>query len=101
MILTSWIGNHYEAILSVIAYGTVLLFCAIAYLILQFIIIQSHGKDFSLRKGIGADLKGKISIGMYIFGIGLSFLNTWFGIICYGIVAIMWFIPDRRIEENL
>ncbi|EGV42503.2 DUF1211 domain-containing protein [Bizionia argentinensis JUB59] len=98
---TAWIGENYDARLPVIAYGVVLLFCAIAYFILQSIIINSHDNEFPLRKVIGSDRKGKISIGCYILGIGCSFLNTWFGIALYVIVAIMWLIPDKRIEEKL
>ena len=98
---TAWIGNNYDAKLPIIAYGVVLLFCAIAYFILQAVIIKSHDNDFALRKAIGSDTKGKISIGFYMLGVGFSFLNTWLSISCYIIVAIMWLIPDRRIEKNL
>jgi uncharacterized membrane protein len=98
---TAWIGNNYDAKLPIIAYGIVLLFCAIAYFILQTVIIKSHDNEFVLRKAIGSDTKGKISIAFYVLGVGLSFLNTWVAITCYIIVAIMWLIPDKRIEKNL
>lgn len=98
---TAWIGANYDAKLPVISYGVVLLFCAIAYFILQSVIIKSHDNNFPLRKVVGSDRKGKISIGFYMLGIGCTFLNTWFGIAFYVIVAIMWLIPDKRIEENL
>lgn len=98
---TAWIGENYDAQLPIIAYGAVLLLCAIAYFILQAVIIKSHDNEFALRKAIGTDTKGKISIFFYVLGIGLSFVNTWLAIICYGIVAIMWLIPDRRIEKSL
>jgi|SRR5690625_1296685 len=98
---TAWIGNNYDAMLPVIAYGVVLLLSAIAYSILQAIIIKSHDNEFSLRKLVGSDRKGKISIGFYILGIALSLVNTWLGIACYVFVAIMWLIPDRRIEESI
>lgn len=98
---TAWIGENYDAKLPVIAYGLVLLFCAIAYFILQSVIIKSHDNNFPLRKVVGSDRKGKISIGCYILGIGCSFINSWLGIAFYVIVAIMWLIPDKRIEENL
>lgn len=98
---TAWIGTNYDAKLPVIAYGVVLLFCAITYFILQSVIIKSHDNNFPLRKVVGSDRKGKISIGCYILGIGFSFLNSWLGIAFYVIVAIMWLIPDKRIEENL
>ncbi|HEY9169493.1 MAG TPA: TMEM175 family protein [Lutibacter sp.] len=98
---TAWIGENYDAKLPVIAYGVVLLLCAIAYFILQSEIIKSHDDEFVLRKAIGTDTKGKISIFFYVLGIGITFLNTWLAIICYIIVAIMWLIPDRRIEKSL
>ncbi|WP_317132061.1 TMEM175 family protein [Bizionia myxarmorum] len=98
---TAWIGENYKAKLPVIAYGVVLLFCAIAYFILQSVIIKSHDNNFPLRKVVGPDRKGKISIACYMLGISFSFLNTWLGIAFYVIVAIMWLIPDKRIEENL
>lgn len=98
---TAWIGDNYDVILPIIAYGVVLLFCAIAYFILQATIIKSHDNEFILRKAIGSDTKGKISITFYILGIASSFLNTWLGIAFYIIVAIMWLIPDKRIEKSL
>lgn len=98
---TSWIGDNFEARLPVITYGFVLFFCAIAYFILQSVIIKSHDNQFALRKAIGSDLKGKISIGFYLLGIGAAFLNTWLSVACYIIVAIMWLIPDKRIEKSI
>lgn len=98
---TAWIGNNYEARLPIIVYGLVLLFCAIAYFILQSVIIKYHDNEFPLTKVVGTDKKGKISIGMYVLGIGLTFFNTWLAIMCYIGVAIMWLIPDKRIEKSL
>lgn len=98
---TSWIGDNHEASLPVAAYGVVLLCSAIAYTILQTIIIKSHDDQFALKKAIGSDRKGKISPFLYIIGIALSFVNVWLAIACYVGVAIMWIIPDSRIEKNL
>lgn len=98
---TSWIGENYNEPLPVLAYGAVLWMSAIAYLILQNQIIKFHGEEFSLKQAIGQDRKGKISMGFYTTGIALSFINTWLAIGCYVAVAIMWFIPDRRIEKNI
>lgn len=98
---TSWIGEHFSAILPVISYGIILTMNAIAYFILQKNIINSHSADFQLRKVIGNDSKGKMSVVIYISGIGLAFLNTWLSLACYVFVAVMWFIPDRRIEKNV
>ena len=98
---TAWIGKNYNAELPVIAYGMVLLFNAIAYFILQSSIIKSHDCEFPLRKVVGTDRKGKISIVFYLLGVGLAFLNTLLAILFYVIVAIMWLIPDKRIEESV
>ncbi len=98
---TAWLGNNHETQLPIIAYGSVLLFCAIAYFILQHVIIEYHDNEFPLRKVVGSDRKGKISIGFYILGIALSFLSSWLGLFCYVFVAIMWLVPDKRLEENV
>lgn len=98
---TAWIGDNYDVRLPVIAYGVVLLFCAIAYFILQSTIIKTHDAEFPLREAVGSDTKGKISIVLYLLGIGLSFINPWFGIGLYIVVAVMWLIPDQRIERRL
>lgn len=98
---TSWIGENHQASAPVTLYGIVLLMSAIAYFILQAVILKHHGKDFVLRKALGKDVKGKISIAIYIIGIGVSFYNSWAAISCYIIVAIFWIIPDKRIEKNM
>ncbi|RCU56634.1 DUF1211 domain-containing protein [Oceanihabitans sediminis] len=98
---TAWIGTDYDEKLPVIAYGAVLLFCAIAYFILQAQIIQSHGEEFPLRKVVGSDRKGKISIVCYSLGVVFSFVNTWIAIALYAMIAVLWLIPDRRIEESV
>lgn len=98
---TAWIGEGFTDKLPVIAYGVVLLFCAIAYFILQAQIIKSHDDEFALRKVIGTDTKGIVSMVFYVLGIGSTFLNTWIAIGFYVVVAIMWLIPDRRIEKNV
>jgi uncharacterized membrane protein len=98
---TSWIGDNHQASLPVATYGIVLFMCAVAYFILQRIIIKTHDEQFVLRKAIGKDWKAKISTLFYIIGIGLSFVNIWLAIICYVTVAIMWLVPDSRIEKQL
>lgn len=98
---TSWVGeNHIEA-LPVAFYGFILLMSAIAYFVLQHNIIQSHPEDFALRKTVGKNKKGKLSLMFYALGIGLSFLIPWGAIICYIAVLMMWFIPDKKIENSL
>jgi uncharacterized membrane protein len=98
---TSWIGENYRAAAPVTLYGVVLLMSGIAFFILQAVILRSHDKDFVLHKAIGRDLKGKLSMVIYLAGIALSFYSSWAAIFCYVIVAIIWFIPDKRIEKHV
>ncbi|PCJ98016.1 MAG: hypothetical protein COA50_03545 [Flavobacteriaceae bacterium] len=97
---TSWIGENHQAAAPVTLYGIVLLMSGIAYFILQRAILKSHGKNFALHQVIGKDLKGKLSVLIYLVGIGISFYSSWAAIACYILVAIIWFIPDSRIEKN-
>ncbi|WP_299222651.1 TMEM175 family protein [uncultured Aquimarina sp.] len=98
---TSWLGENHEASVPAALYGIILLMIAIASIILQQAILKHHDHDFMLRDAIGNDLKGKLTILIYVIGIITSFFNTWFAVLCYIIVAIIWFIPDKRIEKNV
>ncbi len=98
---TSWIGENYMVSAPVMFYGFVLLMSSVAYVILQTVIINVHDDNFVLKKAIGRDIKGKISIFLYFVGIILSFANTWFAIACYVVVAIIWIVPDKRVEKNI
>jgi len=98
---TSWIGENYTSAVPVALYGFDLLMSAIAYFILQGTIINYHDDDFVLKKAVGKDVKGKVSLFLYTVGLILSFFNTWIAVSCYIIVAIMWLIPDRRVEKNI
>jgi len=98
---TSWLGENYLASEPVALYGFILLMSAIAFFILQGAIIRHHDKDFILRKAVGNDIKGKMSTLLYLIGLTMSFVNTWIAIATYVLVAVIWFIPDRRIERNL
>jgi uncharacterized membrane protein len=98
---TGWMGENHFAALPTALYGGVLLGAAIAYLILQSAIIAEHGRASLLARALGADLKGKISAGCYALAIVLSFVNQWFADALYVLVALMWLIPDRRIERTL
>jgi uncharacterized membrane protein len=96
---TGWMGeNHFTSLPSAI-YGAVLLFSAIAYYILQGLIIAEAGHDSKLADSFGRDWKGKLSPLLYAVGIGLSFLRPWAAGCIYVIVALLWLIPDRRIER--
>jgi uncharacterized membrane protein len=97
--VTGWMGENHFAQLPVILYGVVLLFAAIAFFILQGQIIKKHGTDSALSQAIGTDRKGKMSLLLYLGAIGLGFINPWIACAIYVLVAIIWFIPDRRIEK--
>ncbi len=97
---TAWMGENHFAALPVALYGTVLLFAAIAYFVLSRTLIASHGKDSTLAIAVGGDSKGKLSLVIYALAILLSFVNSWLACMLYVLVAIMWLIPDRRIEKT-
>jgi TMEM175 potassium channel family protein len=99
--VTGWMGENHFASLPTALYGCVLLMAAVAYLFLQRAIIAEHSRDSMLAKALGADFKGKLSIAFYAAAVGLSFVNQWFADCLYALVALMWFIPDRRIERRL
>ena len=98
---TGWMGeNHFAAAPSAL-YGVVLLMAAVAYWILQQLIIASQGPDSILKKAIGGDWKGKISLVVYLCGIVSTFLWPWVAQVLYVAGALMWLVPDRRIEKTL
>ena len=98
---TGWMGeNHFEAVPTA-AYGVVLLMAAIAYWLLQQTLIRSQGKDSLLRKAVGGDWKGKLSPALYILGIVAAFWNHAISQALYVLVALIWLVPDRRIEHTL
>jgi uncharacterized membrane protein len=96
---SAWMGENHFATVPVALYGVVLIMCSIAYYILAQCLISLHGKKSTLAIAIGKDKKGMASTIIYAIGIGLSFVNQWVGFSMYVIVAIIWFIPDRRIED--
>ncbi|MBC8138697.1 MAG: DUF1211 domain-containing protein [Fibrella sp.] len=99
--VTGWMGQNHFAPLPSSVYGVVLLVCAIAYTILQNLIVGHQGKDAVLTQALGNDLKGKLSILFYILAIPLAFLSQWISYGLYIVVALMWLLPDRRIESKL
>lgn len=96
---TSWLGENYLSPVPVLVYGLNLSFAAISYNILLKSIIKVEGPRSKIAFSIGKDLKGKVSIILYILGISLAFLNTWLAISCYIVVAAIWFVPDKRMED--
>jgi uncharacterized membrane protein len=98
---TAWVGrNPLEAVPTAI-YGGVLILAAVAYTILQTVLVACNGADSLLAQALGSDFKGRISIVLYGLGIALAFLNTRFSDLCYVAVAIIWLIPDARIEKKI
>jgi uncharacterized membrane protein len=98
---TGWMGENHLAATPVALYGVVLLMAAIAYFILQHLIIASQGNDSLLKKAVGKDWKGRISIVIYAAAIVLAFYSQKFSIALYVLAALMWLVPDRRIERVL
>jgi uncharacterized membrane protein len=99
--VTGWMGENHFAPQPTALFGVVLFLCAVAYVILQSLIIADQGPDSRLRKAVGHDLKGKFSMLVYALAIGLASVNRWISIALYWAVAVMWFIPDRRIETQI
>jgi uncharacterized membrane protein len=96
---TAWMGEHNFAPVPTALYGVSLFMPAVAWWIMQKAIIRAQGEDSPLRTYLGRDLKGTISPMIYFCGIALSFVTSWAAMLCYLTVAILWLIPDRRIER--
>ena len=97
---TGWMGeNHFQRWPTVL-YGFNLLLCAVSYTILLARLIRHHGRDSLLATAVKRDFKGKASMVFYVVGIAVAWtFSAWGGIVCYVIVALMWLVPDRRIER--
>jgi len=98
---TAWMGESYLVVLPTVAYGVVLLMAAIAYWILQHTLIAADGTGSVLRQAIGSDWKGKLSPVLYVTGIVLAFWRPWAAQLLYALTALLWLIPDRRIEDAI
>ena len=98
---TGWMGENHLASTPTAAYGFVLLMAAIAYYILQHAIIAQQGRDSLLAAAIGRDWKGKLSPVLYLAAIPLAFVSPWIASGLYVFVALLWLVPDRRIERVL
>jgi len=97
--VTAWMGeNHFEP-QPVALYGVVMLMSGVAYYILTTTLIRHHGRESGLRAAVGSDFKGVISVVMYGIAIAVSFTNHWVSLAIYVAVALMWLIPDPRIEK--
>ena len=98
---TGWLGENHFASLPMAMYGVVLLLAALAYYLLQQLIIASQGADSLLKKAVARDWKGKLSPLCYAIAIPLAFVSRWISLALYVFVALIWLIPDRRIEKVL
>lgn len=99
--VTAWMGENHFADWPVALYGFVMLCASFAYFILVRSLLALHGKDSTLANALGPDLKGKVSLVFYAIAIPLAFVNSWLASGLYVLVAVIWFIPDRRIEKAL
>jgi uncharacterized membrane protein len=100
-VVTAWMSENNFPPVPTAVYGLVLLAAGVAYYTLQGILLRVEGDRSVLRTAIGRDLKGKLSPGLYCLGIGLSFVHAWPGLLVYVVVALMWLVPDRRVERTL
>jgi len=98
---TGWMGENHFAKVPTATYGAVLLLAAIAYYLLQRSIIVFEGADSALQRAIGRDMKGKLSPIIYAMGIALAFVSRWLALAAYIVVALMWLVPDRRLERRI
>ncbi len=96
-----WMDDTDFAALPTAAYGFILTMAAIGYNLLQRMLIMCDGLDSTLARAIGGDKKGKLSILIYVTAIGLAFAQPWIAIALYILVAVIWFVPDQRIEKIL
>jgi uncharacterized membrane protein len=99
--VTGWMGQTHFATRPVALYGVVLLLAAIAYTVLTYTLISLHGRESVLANAMGRDVKGKVSIAIYATAVPLSFVDSWWACGLYILVAVMWLVPDRRIEKTL
>jgi TMEM175 potassium channel family protein len=98
---TAWVGEHHAAAAPSAAYGFVLLMCGVAYTILLRTILAVPGANQRLAAAVGRDRKGTLSMALYAVGIALAFVNQWLSDAAYVSVALLWLIPDRRIERGV
>ncbi len=99
--VTAWLAENSFASIPIVLYGIILLMAAIAYFILVMTILAHSDANDDLRNAIGRDVKGKISIAIYAIAIPLALMHAWMGLALYFLVALIWLVPDRRIEKKI
>jgi len=100
-VVTGWMGDNHRAPIPVALYGAVLLMTGIAYLILSRELIALHGEKSPLALALGRDDKGKVSLMLYAVAIALAFVRPWISLVIYAGIALMWILPDPRIEKQI
>jgi len=98
---TGWMGQNHFAPQPTALYGIVLLMAALAWQLLQLAIVRHQGPGSTLAKALGSDMKGKLSLLLYLAGVASAFYQPWIAMALYVIVALMWLIPDRRFESTI
>jgi len=99
--VTRWVGATDVATVPTAVYGIVLLMAAVAYQILFRALVAQDGPDSTLARAVGSDLKGRVSLASYAASVPLAFVNRWIAVALYVFVALLWLVPDRRIEDRL
>jgi uncharacterized membrane protein len=99
-VLTEWIGNSYRSTAPAATYSTVALAAALAYSLLVVAIVRTEGQNSKVATALGSDLKGRLSIVIYAGAIGVAFISPWISYALLAAVAIMWLLPDRRLEAD-
>jgi len=98
---TAWMGDSHLAPLPTALYGFVLMMAGAAYYVLKTTLIAAHRPHSTLEEALGSDFKGRISVLIYMVGIAIAFVNSWIAASLYVAVALMWLVPDRRIERHV
>jgi uncharacterized membrane protein len=98
---TAWTGESHFAPVPVAAYGVVQLLAGLAYFLLSRLLVARHGADSALARAMGSDLKGRMSMALYVVAVGVAFAAPWISCAIFVGVMIMWLVPDRRIEKVL
>jgi len=98
--VTAWMGENHFAALPTAVYGTVMLACAIAYIVLQMTILREE-ENAPVARALGRDTKGKLSLALYAAAIPIAFMNEWISDAIYVTVALIWLVPDRRMEREI
>ena len=99
--VTGWANENHYAPVPVALYGFILLMAGVSYYILERVLIAHHGQESALARAVGKDLKGLISVVLYLVAIALTLVNVWLSCAIYVFVALMWFIPDSRVERSV